>query len=171
MFSKLVPVIKEKPTEPGPRQQVKVDTNVTETAYWYSPYWVPESCVSHTEHGGFPQSKCSVHSCFLCVSPNTAEVPCHFSFSCCLTAVTIGSLRICHSDILMQNQAQSDFWSSSVSPLLEISIQPLKGLHFIGCMHDLLEKIFSARFMAAHEATWTSMWVNIIHLWLMHGAH
>lgn len=41
IFSKCVPVIKEKATQPGPRQQAKVDTNVIETGYWYSPCWTP----------------------------------------------------------------------------------------------------------------------------------
>lgn len=36
-----VPIIKEKATQPGPRQQVKVDTNVIETGYWYSPCSLP----------------------------------------------------------------------------------------------------------------------------------
>lgn len=41
IFSECVPVIKEKATQPGPRQQGKVDTNVIETGYWYSPCWLP----------------------------------------------------------------------------------------------------------------------------------
>ena len=41
LFSVCVPVIKEKATQPGPRQQAKVDTNVIETGYWYSKCWLP----------------------------------------------------------------------------------------------------------------------------------
>lgn len=40
-FSECVPAIKEKATQPGPRQQTKVDTNLIETGYWYSPCWLP----------------------------------------------------------------------------------------------------------------------------------
>lgn len=61
---------KEKATQPGPRQQAKVDTNVIETGYWYSQSWLPCHlvgelfllCIQSTEVfllivGG------SVHSC------------------------------------------------------------------------------------------------------------
>lgn len=173
--SKCVAVIKEKASQPGPRQQAKVDTNVIETGYWYSPCWTPAHlggelfllCTWSLEVFLSEWVFCSFMFC-VC---KTAWVSCHFLFSCFLSSSVIGSVQICQSDILMHSQARSDFWSSSDSPLLEISIQPMKGLHFPGCKHHLQNKIFSARFMAAHEAIQTNMWVNIIHWWLMLGGY
>lgn len=175
IFSKCVPVIKEKGHTAGPQ---------TTGEGRYKRYWnwllifplltacpLRQRAVSslHTWAWRFSShSGCSVHSCFsLCEPEETARVPCHFLFACLLSSVMTGSLRICQSDILMQSQAQSDFWSSSNFPLLEISIQPLKALDFPGCMHLFQGKIFSARFMAALETTQMSMWVNIIHSWQM----
>lgn len=162
IFSECVPVIKEKATQPGPRQQAKVDTNVIETGYWYSPCWTPG------RSGGELFLLCTrelflspwVFCSFMFSVCNTAWIPCHFLFSCFLSSVIIGWLHICQSDILMPSQDRSDLWSSSDSPLAwDLNLAILRFCIFSGRLHHLENEIFSH----------ANMWVIKTHWWLMQG--
>lgn len=59
------PVMKEKATEPEPRQQATVDTDVIETGYWYSQSWPPGHLGSEPLLLCTPSAGSSLHSWFL----------------------------------------------------------------------------------------------------------
>lgn len=102
IFSECVPVIKEKATQPGPRQQAKVDTNVIETGYWYSPCWLPahlgRSCV-FSAHWAWSFSL-------------SWWVFCSFMFSVCAPANCCGPLSLL---IFMPSRFSHDWFSAYLS--------------------------------------------------------